>query len=96
MTAGCEICGHEMDKAGCIGKIEVLTIIANEEFIEIFDRLPFGGYGEDTDMPCGDCAVKEGQLHHWGCDNEKCPKCGGQALGCACANDTGERYAIIK
>jgi len=33
---------------------------------------------------CHDCGAKEGHLHHPGCDMERCPKCGGQAIGCDC------------
>ena len=33
---------------------------------------------------CHDCGVTEGQIHELGCDNESCPFCGGQLLGCDC------------
>lgn len=33
---------------------------------------------------CHDCGVKEGQIHHYGCDMEKCGWCGGQLITCGC------------
>jgi hypothetical protein len=33
---------------------------------------------------CGDCYCKEGELHIAGCDNERCPFCGGQLISCDC------------
>jgi len=34
---------------------------------------------------CPDCRAKKGFFHHAGCDQEECPKCQMQAIGCACS-----------
>lgn len=40
----------------------------------------------DKNERCHDCGIlnKKGNLHHVGCDMEKCPRCGEQAFCCDC------------
>ena len=38
----------------------------------------------DVNERCHDCNIVNGQVHHFGCDMERCPKCGGQLISCDC------------
>jgi len=79
-----EVCNKTMDNGkSCKGKLKIQG--------KSYSRVRYGAKGEPTDSPCHDCNVTEGQVHHWGCDSESCPKCGGQALGCECEGE----YALI-
>lgn len=77
--AKCDVCGKEMLSAvGCA---------VHDVFCEgkKYRRLRFGdeGWGEPGER-CSDCGALYGHDHHWGCDVEQCPRCGGQMLGCDC------------
>jgi len=52
---------------------------------ERFERVRYGDESPEFEATvCHDCAVVAEQFHRLGCDWEKCPRCGGQALTCAC------------
>jgi len=41
-------------------------------------------YGADRRDPCPDCGCRPGEVHKPYCDQEVCPRCGGQKLSCEC------------
>ncbi|MFF4811277.1 hypothetical protein ACFY03_24025 [Micromonospora chersina] len=56
-----------------------------------YRRIPYGdvreGWTEAPTQTCHDCAVRPGQLHGYDCDNERCPRCGGQTLLGCCSDE---------
>lgn len=40
----------------------------------------------DINKRCHDCGIlnQKGNIHHFGCDMERCPKCKGQLISCDC------------
>jgi hypothetical protein len=55
-----------------------------------FPRIRYGSEREDLGAehwPCHDCGAVQGATHVPGCDVERCPKCGLQAIGCDCRYD---------
>lgn len=75
MRATCGHCGREMVDGGhCRGGIDESVIPNLSEFPHLKREL----------HNCHDCGVAPGAHHHPGCDVERCPRCGGQAIGCDC------------
>ena len=81
--AVCKLCSREMLTAsGC--SVEKVHIGG-----KVFPRIPAGGAGDfledaDAQSRCHDCNALHGHQHHWGCDAESCPACGGQMISCDC------------
>ena len=48
----------------------------------------------DNDKRCHDCNIvnKKGNVHHFSCDMETCPRCGEQLIGCDCTIDTNKEF----
>lgn len=86
--ATCNFCKKDMLRAkGCI-KIPVIQHGTKKSFSPIKCGDPgdwWFGYPEGT--RCPDCNAAVGYYHHPGCDNERCPICGGQLITCGCVAD---------
>lgn len=83
--AKCEVCEREMLTANGCGR----SLISIKR---IYQRVKVGDPGDffegmSRDTRCGDCNAKMGYFHHWGCDCERCPACGGQLISCDCEVD---------
>lgn len=83
----CEACGKDRKIAyGCHhGRIifDDSKKIQEDEW----ERIPFAFTDMTDDSPemrCPSCNCKHGYLHHWGCNQEICPRCGDTILTCDC------------
>lgn len=80
--AKCQDCKQEMTKVvSCSLKFRCIKIGGE---IHTRDTSSF-----DFNDRCHDCNIENqvGNLHHFGCDMEKCPKCGSQLIGCDCKKE---------
>lgn len=48
----------------------------------VLNGVPF--HSTDEKDTCADCGVHVGGYHHPRCDQEICPRCGGQWMSCFC------------
>lgn len=98
--ARCSYCKLEMtDQVACTMKIYD-DMVGKPPLA----RIPYGTEpnllawverGEIPALPdnCRDCGTPLNGLHHPGCDVERCPGCGGQAIGCDCTEPEYEEEA---
>lgn len=81
----CRFCGQE--KAPGVG----CTLEVFDGFADGIERERVRHGDEWTNYtpkhPCHDCGAGVGQLHHYFCDAEPCPRCGGQVIFCECWDD---------
>ena len=75
----CVDCNKEMTKTASCDKSHRYVKINGRMFLR--DTTHF-----DVNKRCHDCGIinKKGNLHHFGCDIERCPNCGGQLISCDC------------
>ena len=73
--AACPDCHREMELAPSCVPVFAVTV-GNKTFDRV--RHPVSA----TDR-CDSCNVLPGGVHHFGCDMEPCPSCGGQLITCA-------------
>ncbi|MEK6937604.1 MAG: hypothetical protein AABX04_01030 [Nanoarchaeota archaeon] len=80
--AKCEHCNQEMDEAESCDKGKFSQVeIKGKLYLREVDHFMIPEMEK-----CGDCGIiqQKGNLHHFGCDLERCPKCKGQLLSCRC------------
>jgi hypothetical protein len=82
--AVCNACGTEMrQSSSCVEH----SFRFKDDPVQ-YRAVPYGSEDEDwgaaSGRNCHDCNCPPGGFHHAGCDVERCPRCGGQVIGCDC------------
>ncbi len=82
--AVCKACGQEMRRPASCVPVEFKF----KGDPKVYEPVRYGDEEDDwgalSGRNCYDCNCPPGAYHHWGCDVERCPRCGGQAIGCDC------------
>ena len=83
----CDACKKEMSGAD-------VTTCAGRGYVEYPDGTVLQAVSYDPGklhfprwFRCPDCNVAPGGTHHANCDQEICPRCGGQLINCDCLNE---------
>jgi len=78
----CEECGQEMQQADSCTYDLILFEKNGQRYTRSREHF------DEPNGRCHDCGIKHGGVHHFGCDVERCPKCGLQLIGCDCQGKT--------
>lgn len=73
----CKTCNQEMSLETTVTCRKVIVFDDGEGCAPV-------AYPYDADIRCYDCGIDRGGWHHPGCDQEICPRCGGQFISCDC------------
>ena len=75
----CDGCGLDMsDKVGCTCDKVLFP-----------DDIQLPAIVNNKEDICHNCYAPRGRYHHFGCDMEECPRCGGQLICCGCQSGLG-------
>jgi hypothetical protein len=86
----CDVCLDEVNNSDGCTPVQLALLNG------VFERVPYGmesrfSRRRKPKTVCGDCGVLPFFFHHFGCDMEECPDCGGQQIGCDCSEPLFER-----
>jgi hypothetical protein len=80
----CPVCHQkEAPGQGCV----IDTVFCNGrsyDRVKAGDEALYADTDISDDVTCPGCNVSMGQLHHWGCEIEECPRCHKPIFGCDC------------
>lgn len=85
----CKDCGKEMQESRTCDRQRLSYILLDGEVYKRDTGNPYPGAPRGWRCDCG-IPAREGALHHYGCDIERCPKCGGQIISCGCGKKDRE------
>jgi len=87
------LCGCFGNRTGCVFSLVKFPGVEKLER----DKSSIHDWAKDFEKnPCRGCNVMYGAIHHINCDDEKCPKCGGQILTCNCNGADGHIFLDAK